>query len=203
MRVGFRPDRHRLDATCQRASSRPEPAPVSDSCVGHQFRVGFSLRDMRWELLQEVAAVSATKRDGGAETLVARFRRRRDGFREMRLTRRGPRGTGAAAASVSRDLDRDDLSPPSHNPSSQPLLLRLLFGPGGPAGSIEELRVATPGPPSSVVRTRGTESLRQGTLRPSLQPRPAAPAGRVLPFPGAGAPGPPASASLRPCALRP
>ena len=68
---------------------------------------------------------------------------------------------------------------------------------------IEVLRVATPGPPSSVVRTRGTESLRQGTLRPSLQPRPAAPAGRVLSFPGAGAPGPPASASLRPCALRP
>jgi hypothetical protein len=61
----------------------------------------------------------------------------------------------------------------------------------------EGLLVATPGPPSSVSGTRGRSPCVKARCAPSLQSRPAAPAGRVSSSPGAGAPGPPASTSLR------
>ncbi|MCA1697991.1 MAG: hypothetical protein LC790_03440, partial [Actinobacteria bacterium] len=45
------------------------------------------------------------------------------------------------------------------------------------------LLVATPGPPSSAVRTRGTESLRQGTLRTLVAVEACRPCGARLVFP--------------------
>ena len=83
-------------------------------------------------------------------------------------------------------------------PHSAALPPAPLFGPDGPACAFEALLCIARAQRHRRIAPGGRSHCVKARCAPSLQSRPAAPAGRVPSFPGAGAPGPPASTSLRP-----